>query len=164
MDVISPPLDADRVERHAAAPDPGVEIIGHHELCFACGVPPNGMGLRFVAEEGPALLGWFTPNDRHLSAPGITHGGLLSGVLDESFGRLAVVLRKRLVTGQIHVNYVRPVPEGRTAYVTVRADAQVGRRVYASGEVRLGTPEGELVVTARALCIVVGQEHFDKYR
>ena len=87
----------------------------------------------------------------------------MAGALDEAFGRLAVVLRKRLVTVVMQVEYRRPVLLGDPVRLHVRADVEAGKQVYVSGVARTGAPDGPIAVHAWGVYAVVSRQHFERY-
>lgn len=137
----------------------------HHAGCFACGDGPGGLRLRFADpgpdDEGrPAVVGEFTVADAHQGAPGLAHGGTLAATMDELFGALQHHLDEIYVTGELTTRYRAPVPLGRTLHLAARIDRRDGRKLFVSGEGRLGAPHGPVAVTARALFLAVPPSHF----
>jgi acyl-coenzyme A thioesterase PaaI-like protein len=159
-----PPDDLDPPERHPDAPAAGTVLGSHYPRCVACG-PDHPTGLRLVttAREGAVVTGEFTVTDEHQGAPGLAHGGVLATALDEILGGLAWLLRKPMVTGRLETDYVRPVPVGSTLFLRGECLGFAGRRMYAAGTARLGSPDGSIAVKAGAVFVVVGVEHFTEH-
>ncbi|TAQ88712.1 hypothetical protein B7494_g2951 [Chlorociboria aeruginascens] len=95
---------------------------------------------------GKALAGW----------PGVTHGGLIASLLDESLGRCAV---KQLpagtaVTANLEITYLKPCVTG-TFYV-IRAlpkrEGSTERKGFVTG--RLETTDGIVLAEAKGLFVV----------
>ena len=87
-------------------------IPPHHDpACWGCGDNPNGLHLPLPAAEGETEYeAYFTFDERHQGGPGIVHGGLVAGALDEAVGLLATWHSFPCVTARIFVRYRRPVP------------------------------------------------------
>jgi acyl-coenzyme A thioesterase PaaI-like protein len=157
----NPPADAAMPERHPDAPRPGEAISRHYRLCFGCGEDhPSGLHMRVTAGEGLEITAQFTVTEHHQGAPGLAHGGVLTVAVDEALGSLNWLIREPAVTGRLETDFRRPVPVGQTLFINGRITGKAGRKVYVQGEGRLGSPDGPLAVTAAALFITVGLEHF----
>ena len=147
--------------RHPDAPAPGSQIPSHFGSCFGCAVAhPTGLHLQVTAGDGLTLTAEFTVTEHHQGAPGLAHGGLISAAFDESMGALNWLLRVPAVTGRLETDFRRPVPVGRTLYITAKVTGQRGRKVFTTAEGRLDAPDGPIAVTAAATFITVGLEHF----
>jgi acyl-coenzyme A thioesterase PaaI-like protein len=148
-------------ERHSEAPAVDSKIPSHFAQCFGCGERhPTGLHLVAYAREGLVITAEFTVTENHQGAPGLAHGGLLSLAFDEALGKLMWLLRAPAVTGRLETDFLKPVPMGSTLHITAQITGQVGRKVYTSAIGRLNSPDGEIVVRAGALYIVVPMEHF----
>lgn len=148
-------------ERHPEAPAVDSKIPSHFAQCFGCGQKhPTGLHLVAYAREGLVITAEFTVTENHQGAPGLAHGGLLSLAFDEALGKLMWLLRAPAVTGRLEVDFLKPVPILSTLYITAQITGQVGRKVYTSAVGRMNSPDGEIIVQAGALYIVVPMEHF----
>jgi acyl-coenzyme A thioesterase PaaI-like protein len=161
---LAPPPDARPPERHPDAPEPGTRLGSHYDQCFGCGgAQPHGLHLNATAGEGVAVTAEFTVRPAHQGAPGLAHGGVLAAALDETLGSLSWLLRTIMVTARLQTDYVRPVPVGAALHLSARCTGVSGRKVYATGEGRLGGPDGPVAVRADALFVGVGTEHFTEH-
>jgi acyl-coenzyme A thioesterase PaaI-like protein len=124
--------------------------------CFICGVENvAGVQVRFyetVDEHGqPEILARFAGKPVHQGYPGRLHGGVLTGILDETIGRaINYGVHTPLiwgVTASLEVRFRQPVP----LEVELNARGRVikdGRRMFeGSGEIYL--PDGTVAVSAR---------------
>lgn len=145
------------------APPPGTPLPVHYAGCYGCGDVVGGLRMRFVTGEPPHLSGTFEVTDEHQGAPGIAHGGLLAAAFDEMLGSLAVYHREPAVTGGLETHFRKPVPVGVAVHLQARIDARDGRKIYTSGEARLGAPDGPLACEANAVFIVVPPRHFTEH-
>ena len=86
-------------------------IPPHHDpACWGCGDNPNGLHLPQPTQEGATEYeAYFSFDERHQGGPGIVHGGLVAGALDEAVGLLATWYAFPAVTARIFVRYRHPV-------------------------------------------------------
>ena len=88
-----------------------------------------------LLEFGPDLAG-------HL---GICHGGVLSTVLDEVMGTLAILYcgsnEKGIFTANLTVDFRKPVPAPGMVLVRARIERREGRKIFAAADV-IGVPYG----------------------
>ena len=157
----TPPEGAIIPDRHPKAPEIGTKIPSHFGHCFGCGeLHPTGLHLVAHAGAGADLTAEFTVTENHQGAPGLAHGGLLSLAFDEALGKLMWLIRAPAVTARLETDFLKPVPIGTTIHITARITGQVNRKVYTAAEGRLGGADGEIVVKAAALFVVVPMSHF----
>lgn len=150
--------------RHAKAPPPGTMMDEHYSECFGCGSNVSGgLHLRSTAGEGLSVDAEFKVSDAHQGAPGLAHGGVLTTAFDEALGTLNALLYVTAVTGKLETDFLRPVPVGTLLAIHAQVDGVVGRKIYSSATGRIGVPNGELALRARALFVRVGVEHFTKH-
>lgn len=156
-----PPPGAVPPARHPEAPAPGSKIESHYAYCFGCGPRhPHGLDMVVTAGEDVSVTAEFVVGPEHQGAPGLAHGGLLTCAFDEALGAVQWMLRRPAVTGRLETDFVRPVPVGSRLFITARATAVKGRKVYCLAEGRLGDERGALAVQAAAVFVQVTLEHF----
>ena len=123
--------------------------------CFGCG-PANEAGLRLRFRHGRDgdVETRLAPGPWLEGVDGVLHGGIQATVLDEVMAVAAQLTRPpgssraALVTAELSLRYLRPVPidaEVRAVARVVRVDA---RDVYVHGEIL--DPGGDELTTARA--------------
>ncbi len=106
---------------------------GYH--CFACGTAnPIGLNLEFYA-TGDKICSEITPGKYHAGWADITHGGIISTILDEVMS-WTILYFKRIffVTRKMELKYIRPV--------------QTGVPLVASGSI-ISCIEGEKIITVK---------------
>ncbi|GAA4542019.1 PaaI family thioesterase [Amycolatopsis samaneae] len=152
-------------EAHPKAPPAGTELGVHFGECFGCGDEvESGLHLRSRVGEGQTVHSKFTVTAAHQGAPGLAHGGLLACAFDEALGStVGNLLRRPAVTGKLETDFRRPVPVGSTLYIATRLDGIAGRKIYVSADGHLDAEDGPIAVSARALFVVVGFEHFSNH-
>ncbi len=155
------PSDAVMPLRSPNAPSPGEPVPSHYRWCFGCGADhPTGLHLQITAGEGLRVSGRFMASEHHQGAPGLAHGGVLTTALDEILGSLNWLLAGPAVTARIEVDFRRPVPVGETLVIDGEVVGVKGRKVFTRAVGRLAEPDGPIAVTATALFIQVGLQHF----
>ncbi len=127
----------------------------HH--CFICGVRNvAGVQVRFyelrTPEGTPEVLARFVGRDVHQGYPGRIHGGVLTGILDETIGRaINYGVGEQVVTwgvtAELTVRFLRPVPLHVELTARGRVTEENRRMFQGSGEIYL--PDGTVAVTAR---------------
>lgn len=129
--------------------------------CFVCGVKnAGGVGVRFydtVDGDGrPELLARFTGRSEHQGYPGRMHGGIITGILDETVGRAinsggagegsdgeGTIWG---VAVELNVSFKKPVPLDVELTARGRITERRRRFFFGSGEVYL--PDGTVAATA----------------
>jgi uncharacterized protein (TIGR00369 family) len=90
--------------------------LNHHH-CFVCS-EENVKGLQVdFKPRGNKVVGIFTPTEDHQSYDGITHGGVLSSLLDAAMNR--AILEKGYVaqTGKLEIRFLQNAPVGHALTV-----------------------------------------------
>lgn len=163
-ELTTPPPTAVAPRRHPDAPPPGTHLGAHYPHCYGCGDQhSSGLHLQMTAMEGVAIRCTFVVAAHHVGAPGLAHGGVLASALDEALGSLAWLMLTPAVTGRLEVDYLAPVPVGRTVVIDARCTGVDGRKLFVEGEGRLDTPDGEIAVRGAGVFVVVKVEHFSRH-
>jgi len=123
--------------------------------CFVCGREnPVGLKVRWVQHpEAGEIRGIVTIPEHFNGYPGVTHGGIVGALLDETAGRTILMdggFDDLMVTAKLEVVYRRPTPTGVLLEVVGRHVKRRGTRAEAEAELRL--PDG--TVTARGTVLL----------
>lgn len=122
-------------------------------MCFICGMKNTG-GLKASFYEQPdgSVLARFTGQEQHQGYPGHMHGGVISGIMDETIGRATMVglgpgEEVWGVTAELHVRFRQPVP----LEVELTAVGRITRdtRLLFEGTGELLLPDGTVAVEAK---------------
>lgn len=125
--------------------------------CFICGVKNiAGVQVAFYetvnAEAKPEVLARFIARSLHQGYPGRLHGGVATGVLDETIGR-AITMGEHGqtptiwgVTAELNVRFHQPVP--LEIEITARGRITRENRRLFEGEGELYLPDGTVAVSA----------------
>ena len=134
-------------------------LPSHYDRCFGCGRDhPTGLHLEMWGlDDALRVRGSFTVTEHHQGAPGLAHGGVISAAVDEGMGYLLWLVGGPAVTARLEVDFRRPVPVGSRLEMDARIDRQEDRKIWASLE---GRVDGEVMVEASALYVMVGLDHF----
>ena len=113
------------------------EYLPHSSGCLLCGDENiYGVRTRFFVEGNTVKATLILPG--HVNGyKDIAHGGILSGLLDESMGWAATVFGKEhlfYVTGELTIRYLAPVPVGKEIEIHSRLLKDAGRIAYSEGE------------------------------
>jgi uncharacterized protein (TIGR00369 family) len=134
-------------------------------LCGACarrGDCRLGLGLERLGDDGSVETD-LVCTEEHEGGPGVAHGGWTAGVLDEVLGHVPMLHKQLAVTGQLSVNFVKPVPVDRPLRARAWVERKEGHRWYVAAEVTL-TATGALLATGHAVMVARDPGHFDRHR
>jgi uncharacterized protein (TIGR00369 family) len=117
--------------------------------CLVCGrddTNPWALGLQFRVVDGEVVADVRT--HAHQSGyPGVLHGGAVAGILDEAMGWAATHnLKQYVMTGELKVRYLKPVPVDTQLQVRARVCENLERCVIAEGSLYLA--DGTLLARA----------------
>ena len=100
--------------------------VDHH--CFGCGNQnPIGLLLRFRELPDGGVWADFTPSRDHEGYLGVTHGGILSSILDEAMSWAITAEGGIAVTARMAVSFRRPARVGAPLRVTAEVTQRRSR-------------------------------------
>ena len=128
--------------------------------CFVCGLSnPFGLKLRFY-DTGPGeVSAECTLGEQYQGYPGVVHGGIVTAMLDETLGRVAIAAERWMVTGRINIRFRQPIPVGETLTVVGEVVAWKKRVLEARGEIRLA--DGQVGAEATGTFLEIPPEQAD---
>jgi uncharacterized protein (TIGR00369 family) len=113
--------------------------------CFGCS-PHNTAGLRlqfFETDDGVEVE--YVALPQHEGPPGIVHGGIQATVLDEALCMTAFAKTgSPVVTGELTIRYLRPVPTATPVIARGRIVEQKGNSALIEGGIYLAATGEEL--------------------
>lgn len=124
--------------------------------CFICGVKNSaGVHVNFYetvdAEGTPEVVACFTGQHQHQGYPGRMHGGVITGILDETIGRAINIGEGENpmtwgVTAEFTVRFRKPVPLDVELTARGRITRDIHHLFEGTGEIYL--PDGVVAATA----------------
>ncbi len=128
--------------------------------CFGCGASnPAGMKLCFELDlDAGRSYGSFTLGTNYAGGGGFAHGGIIAVVLDEAMGKLSRRAEEKAVTAEMHIEYKKPVPIGKTIVVEGWQEEEKGRNRFRVAEIR--DQQGKLLARGTGRFVVVEPSHF----
>ena len=114
-----------------------LEKLPNSKTCFVCGDQnPSGLKVRFWA-DGDTVFTRFTPRLEQMGYHGVTHGGVMAALLDETMGWAPSLVNRRFcVSIELNVQYLKPLPIGLEVTVSGKAGAGNRRIWEAEGEIK----------------------------
>lgn len=118
---------------------------GRPNTCFGCGGDnPNGLRLEFSETDDGVEVDYSVPRALQ-GAPGIAHGGILATLLDEALCMTAYAkLGTPVVTGELTVRYLKPVPVETPIVARGHIAEDRGRSVFIEGGLYLSASGEQL--------------------
>lgn len=144
-------------------PDPTLTPLAHGALnhCFGCGLSnPSGLRLRFFIDPEGNIVCHLRLARRFAGPPGHAHGGIIATLLDEAMSKANRARGILAMTGQLEVQYLRPVPLARPLTLTARHLDTRGRANRC--EARLADAAGKVLATGKAVFIAVSPDHLTR--
>ncbi len=140
--------DADRDSGRGEARDAVGDVV-RDDMCFCCG-KDNDRGLKLdfsytrpgVAKTTLHIPEWFSGWQR------MTHGGLLSMLLDECMAHACISLHGHAITAELTVRYHAPVEVGSKVIVQAEAGETRARIIDTTGTIT--NRAGGKIASARA--------------
>ncbi|MBI4689250.1 MAG: PaaI family thioesterase [Nitrospirae bacterium] len=124
------------------------------KYCFACGKKNEcGLRLSFKYSDGK-LTSEFTPSKIYQGYKDITHGGIITTVLDEAMIQVAIAEGIFPVTAEITIRFKKPLLSGEKAVVEAEITKRKLRLIEAQAHlIRLS--DGSLIAEAYSKLIPV---------
>ena len=130
------------------------------QMCFACGLEnPIGLKMAFYQDAEGRVVAEFTPGDEHQGYPGMVHGGIVTAMLDETLGRVAIAAERWMVTGRLNIRFRQPIPVGETLTIVGEVATWKKHVLEARGEIRLA--DGQVGAEATGTFLEIPPEQAD---
>jgi uncharacterized protein (TIGR00369 family) len=130
-------------------------------MCFVCGMQnPIGLKAFFYQDEEGRVVAHFTGKEEHQGYPGMMHGGIVTALLDEVIGRVAIAQDLWAVTAKLEVRFRHPVPLGQPLTLVGELTHLRSRTLEAHGEIRL--EDGAVAAEAEGVYIRLPQEEITR--
>lgn len=128
--------------------------------CFGCG-GANDRGMQLTFEQDDAtrrIRGMFKIAPEYQGGPGFVHGGIVATLLDEVMAKVSRFEKDYCVTGELNVEYMKPVPVGEELTVEGWEVERAGRIRRRQGEIR--NSAGALLARGTGKFVEVDRERF----
>lgn len=128
--------------------------VADNRCCFICG-PRNPIGLKVKptrdAQTGTATLVVTIPTEFQ-GWEGIAHGGIIAALLDEVAAYAGMAVSTQIVTAELNVRYLKPVPTGKAVLVSAKVREVSRRSVWVDSLLEL---DGVALARAEARMMVL---------
>lgn len=128
--------------------------VENDRFCFVCG-KENAEGLQLTPEVDPvqktACLKLSIPR-KFQGWSGIAHGGILSTLFDEAAIYSCLEISPQLVTAEISMRYLKPVPVEVPIEVRARLVKQERRQLHIEGEICV---DGKTCARGKAIVMIL---------
>ena len=123
--------------------------------CFGCGgANERGMKLGFEQDDAAKRIrGKFRIGPEYQGATGFLHGGIIATLLDEVMAKVNRFADEHAMTGELTVEYKKPVPVGEELTIEGWETAREGRVRSREGEIR--NAAGVVLARGRGKFVVV---------
>jgi uncharacterized protein (TIGR00369 family) len=128
--------------------------------CFGCG-GANDRGMQLTFEQDDAaqrIRGSFRIPAAYRGGRGMVHGGIIALLLDEVMAKVSRFQQDHAVTGELTVNYLKPVPTDQDIVVEGWEVERNGRNIFREGEIRDGS--GAVLARGRGRFVTIDPERF----
>nr|WP_223205176.1 PaaI family thioesterase [Gordonia jinghuaiqii] len=133
----------------------------HNKSCFGCGVDsPRGLHLTVHAGEGFTVDARMPVEQWMEGGPGVIHGGILSSAFDDVMGMLPRLIGPPGVTVHLQVDFLAPIPVGKTLHIEASILGKQRRKIYAEAVAHLGDPDRPVARANGVFVTVDVREHF----
>lgn len=128
------------------------ELLPEHGYCFVCGSQnPKGIGLRWYGYKNGEIRSTFTLGKEQQGPPNFAHGGASAAILDEIMGMAAWYAGYKIVSVNLNINYLLPVPLGVELKARGYIFKKEGKKLFARGEIIL--PDGKIAVKGASVLV-----------
>ncbi len=123
-----------------------------HSHCYVCD-PSNPLGLQveFRLEDGKAV-GQFIPQPEHQSFEEITHGGVLSALLDAAMNRVLLFHSVNAKTARLKVRFRKEAKIGES--LTIIGEIMRVKKKYAVTRGKVKDSQNDTIAQAEAISII----------
>ncbi|HLI51556.1 MAG TPA: PaaI family thioesterase [Thermomicrobiaceae bacterium] len=131
--------------------------------CFGCGeLNSIGLKLKFYRDRDGGVRTRFVPRVEHEGYQHMTHGGIISTILDEAMSWAVVSSGRLAVTAKMEVRFRRPVVVEEPIEVTARVTRDRGRTIQTAAEMR--DESGEVLASATGSFMRVSDDQQEAWR
>ncbi len=134
--------------------------LPEHGSCFVCGTEnPKSIGVKWYYDDNDEIFGEVILTKEQQGPPNYAHGGASAALLDEAMGFAGWVSGHQIVSVNLNINFMKPVPLGVKIQVHGKIVKTDGKKIYTKGEIIF--ENGEVAVEGSAI-LVEPSGFFDK--
>jgi uncharacterized protein (TIGR00369 family) len=127
-------------------------MVLKHSYCYVCDLKnPLGLRVAFRLEDRKAV-GRFIPQPEHQSFEGITHGGVLSALLDAAMNRILLFHSIKAKTARLQVYFTKEAKIGEP--LTVLGEVVRIKKLYALTRGEIRDSQNDIIARGEAIFIV----------
>lgn len=129
-------------------------ILEDNGMCFGCGTKnPIGLKLDFK-QEGDEFFTFYKPAPEFQGYAGALHGGIISTLLDEVMANHLLSQGYIVVTAELTVRFLKPVPIGQTIKISSHS-VNCKRKIWEMAGQVADNLTGEILAKAKAKFFIV---------
>ncbi len=126
--------------------------LPEHGNCFVCGtLNPKSIGVKWYYDENNEIYCDTVLTNEQQGPPNHAHGGASAALLDEAMGFAAWVTGYKIVSVNLNINYLKPIPLGVPIRIHGKIQNKDGRKIFAKGEISF--ENGEIAVEGTSILI-----------
>ena len=125
-------------------------------LCFACGPRNDGGQHLTFRQEGDTVVTTYTGMAHHQGFPGVIHGAVITGLLDEVMSRVPVLEGRWGMSAKLDVRFRLPIRVNDVLTATAQKDG--GRGNIMRTKARVTLPDGRLAAEATATFALISPD------
>lgn len=135
-------------------------LRNHLEDTYQSDILENFLNLRVIEINSGSVTYEIKTKGKHSNFYGFVHGGTLSSVSDIVMGVSCITLRKRVVTIDMSVSYIKGAPSGSTLIAKGMVVSEGNTIMRAVSEIY---HEDQLLVRSQASYFIIGDFHEEDY-
>lgn len=133
-----------------------IRILPEHGWCFICGKEnPKSIGVRWSLLEDHSIFTQVTLDLSQQGPPGLAHGGASAGLLDEAMGSVVWSAGHQVVSVNLNINYIKPVPLHQSINISAKIEKVEGRAIHVGSSI--SQEDGTVLVTGQGIYVEAPQ-------
>lgn len=133
-----------------------LQTLPEHGSCFICGSEnPKNLGVHWNLMEDRSISTRVTLDLAQQGPPGFAHGGASAALMDEAMGSAVWSAGHQVMSVNLNVNYLKPLPLNQPVVVNGRIDRIEGRAIHTRASIQL--EDGTDLVTGTGVYVEAPQ-------
>lgn len=119
-----------------------LKLLPEHGECFVCGTKNSkSIGVEWYYDKNNEIYCDVVLTKEQQGPPEHAHGGASAALLDEAMGFAAWVSGYKIVSANLNINFLKPVPLGVPLKIHAKIISKEGKKIFAKGEIMLGNDQ-----------------------